>query len=614
VPSSPRSDTGGSGTDAREGRDADAREGRDADAVDRSRPADHVDGAPAGTADTAGAGSGTGSDEVAQPRLGPLGTLRFVWRQLTSMRTALLLLLLLAVAAVPGSLFPQRSSDPNGVIQYRAENPDLFGVLDRLQLFDVYTSAWFSAIYLLLFISLIGCVIPRTRHHLAALRARPPRTPARFSRLPVSREEPPLAGVDRTEAIDRAQALLERQGYRVERYTTARSDSVSAERGYLRETGNLIFHTALLGVLVTVGVGAGFSYTGQRVIVQGTSFTNVGSSYDSLTTSRFFSDASLVPYSIRLDDFTADYGLNASTGQAQALDFTADVTTTTADGDRRQQQVKVNEPLAIADTNVYLLGNGFAPVITVRDPDGTVVFSQPVPFLPQDNDLTSLGVVKVPDAAGEDLAFLGFFYPTAREGANGALASVWPDPDDPVMTLNVYTGDLGLDDGTAGGAYTLDTDTLTQLSGRGTDLPGVQLAPGETAELPDGRGTISFDELRRFVSLDIHHDPTQGWVLGFVVAGIAGLITSLFVPRRRMWVKATTGDAGGAGGGSGGDPGSGGVEEAGGVRLEYAGLARGEDPGLRRAVDELAAAHLGSLGRGGDHGAPAPRDRTAERT
>ena len=97
------------------------------------------------------------------------------------MRTALFLLLLLAIAAVPGSLVPQRSSDPNGVVQYFNDNPDLAPVLDAMQFFDVYTSVWFSSIYLLLFVSLIGCVVPRTMHHLQALRAKPPKTPARLS-------------------------------------------------------------------------------------------------------------------------------------------------------------------------------------------------------------------------------------------------------------------------------------------------------------------------------------------------------------------------------------------------------------------------------------------------
>ncbi|HEX6055984.1 MAG TPA: cytochrome c biogenesis protein ResB, partial [Intrasporangium sp.] len=104
---------------------------------------------------------------------------RWAWRQLTSMRTALFLLLLLAVAAVPGSVFPQRNIDSGRVADYLAQNPDTGPWLDRLGFFDVYASPWFSAIYLLLFVSLIGCIVPRTRVHLRALRATPPRAPAR---------------------------------------------------------------------------------------------------------------------------------------------------------------------------------------------------------------------------------------------------------------------------------------------------------------------------------------------------------------------------------------------------------------------------------------------------
>ena len=70
---------------------------------------------------------------MTQPKLGPVGWLRWFWRQLTSMRTALFLLLLLAIAAVPGSLVPQRSSDPNGVTKYFTDNPQLAPVLDKLQ-------------------------------------------------------------------------------------------------------------------------------------------------------------------------------------------------------------------------------------------------------------------------------------------------------------------------------------------------------------------------------------------------------------------------------------------------------------------------------------------------
>jgi cytochrome c biogenesis protein len=525
---------------------------------DPSRPADHIDAAAP-------------DDSITQPRLGPAGMLRFAWRQLTSMRTALVLLLLLALAAIPGSLVPQRSSDPNGVIRYRAENPDTFTVLDALGVFSTFTSPWFSAVYLLLFVSLVGCIVPRAKHHVDALRARPPRTPARLERLVGHRAAE--SDADAETSVATAAAILKRQGYRVERYATGRTLSVSAERGYRKETGNLVFHVALVGVLVAVGLGGGFGYTGQRVIVQDSAFANVLADYDSFHRGALFSESALEPYTLRLDDFEPTYDFQD--GVWHPLDFDAQLSVRERGGDWVPVSLRVNQPLEVGGTQVYLLGNGFAPVITVRDPDGEVVFAEAVPFLPQDGNLTSLGVVKIPDGLDAQLGMRAGYYPNPVTAESGALASWSPlDTGDGVLTLTVYRGDLGLDDGGPSNEYTLDIDGLEELAGR-EDALFLQL--GDRVDLPDGLGTVEFTELRRFVSLDIHHDPTQGWVLGFSLAAVAGLLLSLFTPRRRVWVTATP--------------------AAGGSRVEYAGLARGEDPALPAVVADLARAHAETLER-----------------
>ncbi|WP_300265258.1 cytochrome c biogenesis protein ResB [Microbacterium sp.] len=546
------------------------------DASDPLRPSDHVDG-------DAGA--------IAQPRLGFVGWLRWGWRQLTSMRTAIILLLVLAIAAIPGSIFPQRMADPNGVTQWERNNPDLFPILDALDLFDVYLSPWFSAIYLLLFTSLVGCVIPRIKHHVKALRAKPPRTPARLSRLEDHREavrtiDEADAEAEASRTIDVAHKQLGALGYRVQRYDangrSGRTYSVSAERGYWRETGNLLFHLALVGVLITVGVGGSFAYTGQRVVVEGQTFVNTLLDYESMNRGRFVSDDALSPYAMTLDSFDVTYQEYGSAASGQAGDFSANVTVR-ENGETREGSVRVNHPLPIAGDKIYLLGNGYAPTITVRNADGDVVYSNSVPFLPQDNNLTSLGVIKVTDGMPEQLGIAAFFYPTAAKLETGAYASAYGDLAAPLLTLDVYEGDLGIDDGTPRSVYVLDTEELTKLTGRTTDVESIELQPGETADLPGGRGTITFEDespaaatdysesVKRFVSLQIHHDESAVWVLVFALLALAGLMLALFVPRRRMWVKA--------------------VVAGGEVRLEYAGLARGEDPTLAAAVDDLATGH-----------------------
>jgi cytochrome c biogenesis protein len=550
-----------------------------------SRPSDHYE-----------ARTPRVEDSINQPQLGFTGWLRWFWRQLTSMRTALFLLLLLAIAAVPGSLVPQRSSDPNGVSQYFADNPDLAPVLDGVQAFDVYSSVWFSSIYLLLFVSLIGCVIPRTKHHLEALRAQPPRTPARMSRLAgfLTRQAP--AGADAAAAIDSAETLLKTGGYRVARFDNAtgseREFSVSAERGYLRETGNLVFHSALVGILVTVGFGSGFGFSGQRVLVEGQTFVNTISSYDSFNPGRFFDDRSLDPYALALDDFNVTYETTNRDAYGQPIDYIADVSVTHRGEEAKEGRVKVNDPLRTGGTDIYLLGNGYAPSITVKDPQGNVVFTDRIPFLPQDDNLTSLGVVKVPDGLEEQVGMIGFFYPTQAVSDTGAFFSSYPDLEYPTLTFRVYAGDLGIDDGVPKSVYQLDTDSMTALTGKGTGEKTLELQPGETQQLPNGLGSVTFDNANpnaepgdfsgsvpRFASFDIHRDPTQGWVLGFGILVLLGLLTSLFIPRRRVWVKAVE-------------------QEDGSVRLEYAGLARGEDPGLEQAVAQLADRHTNALDEG----------------
>ena len=513
--------------------------------MELKRPSDHID-AP---------------DIPTQPPLDATGWLRFFWRQLTSMRTALVLLLLLAIAAIPGSLVPQRSADPNGVIRWQRDDPELAALLDSLQMFDVYTSVWFSAIYILLFISLVGCILPRTTHHLKSLRQAPPKTPKNLSRLESYRSFP-VAG-DREEVLQRATEVLRSKRFKVAVF----DDSVAGETGYLRETANLVFHYALVAVLLGLAFGTGFKYSGQKVIIEGQTFTNQLASYDSFTAGVFVDETSLTPYALRLDQFTADYEFDTNSGLPNPLDFDAAMALT-RNGDEVIQNLKVNEPLDIAGTSVYLLGNGFAPWITVTDPEGRKVFSQPVVFLPQDANLTSVGVAKIPDGLSDQVGMVGFFYPTAVLTDSGALASVFPDPDRPVVTFNVFTGDLGLNEGVPRNVYDLDTDSMTQVAGGDTEAPPLVLGLGQTQELPQGLGTVTFESLPRFISVDIHRDPTQLPVGIATVFLIAGLVTSLFVVRRRVWVKV--------------------VDTPDGLMLEIGALAKGDDPGLDQVVADIA--------------------------
>ena len=382
-------------------------------------------------------------------------------------------------------------------------------MLDSLGVFETFGSPWFSAIYLLLFISLVGCVVPRTKHHFDALRARPPKTPARLQRLVGFTSGHDGRRMRRPPSPRRARCCGARATA-----PSCMATRVSAERGYLRETGNLIFHSALVGILVTVGVGGGFGYTGQKVIVQ-----------DELVHERAHRlrlvqpgpllrrDASSSRTRCASTSSPASTSSTSSNGKTQPLDFTAELSTRTQDGDWEPATLKVNSPLEIGGTEVYLLGNGYAPVITVRDPDGVPVYSGAIPFLPQDANLTSLGVVKVPDGLAEQLGIIGFFYPDPVQLDDGRLrlARRRTRATTASLTLTVYQGDLGLDTGAPVNVYSLDTDELEQIAGRDADVARARAhRRARPSTCRTASASIEFTGLQRFVSVDIHHDPTPG--------------------------------------------------------------------------------------------------------
>ena len=475
--------------------------------------------------------------------LTPMELARWAWRQLTSMRTALVLLFLLALAAIPGSIIPQDAISPSEVFAFREANPDLARWYDRIGLFHVYTSVWFGAVYVLLMLSLVGCIVPRARHYWRAFRAQPPNAPRNFTRLPVHHAWESGAPVD--EVRERAVRVLRSARFRLREYDDeAGRMVVAAERGRLREAGNLVFHLSVLVVLVGVAVGSLFGFKGGAYLVEGQGFANSLTQYDEFKPGALFDTADLAPFTLTLEDFEATYETSGDQRGA-ARSFDAEVRYQAAPGaPTRQAGLQVNEPLRIGDTSVFLVGNGYAPEITVRDGTGSVVFSGPVPFLPQDSSMTSSGVVKVPDARPVPLGFEGFFLPTVAITPERGPHSVFPEALDPAVVLTGYRGDLGMDDGRPQSVFVLDKDELTQLRAGGEPFR-LLLRPGQTRQLPGGAGSISLDGVSRATQLQISHTPGKGIALGGVLLGLAGLVTSLYIRPRRTWVRV-----GAAGGGS----------------------------------------------------------------
>jgi cytochrome c biogenesis protein len=457
---------------------------------------------------------------------------RWTWRTLTSMRTALILLALLALAAVPGSVLPQRgvSSDPAAVIRFTRDHPTLAVWLDRFYLFEVYSSPWFAAIYLLLLISMTGCVVPRCARLWRSSRAAPPAAPQNLARMPGHQSWDTEQAVPAV--LSSAAEELRRRGFRVRLDT----DEVRAERGYLREVGNLVFHLSLLVLLLGVAIGQLFGFEGRVALAEKSAFSNVISQYDEFNPKALTDVNDLEPLSFTLDDFRVSFE-TAAPRRGEPRQFAAELSYTKNPGSPTEKvAVRPNHPLDVNGTKVFLTGHGYAPRVIVRDGGGDVVFTGPVIFLPNDASYASDGVVKVPDARPEQLGFEGFFLPTAAVGPQGPY-SAFPDALNPQLFLTVYTGDLGLSGGVPQSVYTLDKTDLEQVR-VGDDPFASALRVGETMTLPDGQGRLTFDGVSRFANFQIAYDPGKEISLIAAVMLMVGLTASLMIRRRRIWVRA----------------------------------------------------------------------------
>ena len=479
-------------------------------------------------------------EPVRPPALGVLGGLRWTWRQLTSMRTALFLLFLLAVAAVPGSVFPQRGVAPLRVGEYFQDHPTLAPILDKVSLFDVYAAPWFAAIYLLLLVSLAGCILPRCLQYARKLRAKPPAHPRNLGPAARARERRARPDVDEAaQSMPPSGAAL-----RAVSASTAGSRwhmSVAAEKGYLHEFGNLVFHSRSVVILLGVAWGSLFGYRGTVVVVEGEGFANILTQYDDFVPGRGFRPAMLAPFSFTLDDFDAKF-LEAGPrrGQPDRLPGQRDLPRSPRRGavaaaiavnkplnGRRRQGLPARQRLR-ARTSRCVTGTG------TSSSQGRSQRCRRTRLSPR--RLRSRCLTHCRSSWGSTSPSRRR-RPTEVDPSTGPR-SVFPEDDDPRVYLGAWAGDLGLDAGVPQNVYAAGHQR------NGADRPEGPHCPARRGSCQADRGSITFDGLSEFGNFQVAHDPGGSLVLLGAVAAILGIMASLLVKRRRVWVACRVRRAG----------------------------------------------------------------------
>jgi cytochrome c biogenesis protein len=492
----------------------------------------------------------------APPRVTIRQSFALVWRTLRSMRTALVLLFLLAAAAAVGSLLPQIPNSPERVASYRLAHP-FFGTLFlRAGFFDVYGSWWFALILTLLFVSLIACLLPRSRAMIRTIRQRPIQA-REIDAFPQYREL--RVAAEPAAATATARTVLRHHGYRVALAEDGRA--VAAEKGALREIGSLVFHWAFLVLLVAVIVGKGTGYVGHATIVEGQTWTDAAFNYDGdLRTGRFSSGAH-TGIGIKLLDYS-----DAFRQSGVPMDFTSKVDLLNPDGTlARADTVTINHPVSFDGVRIFQFGFGWAPVVTITE-GGATIYHGPVVMgqdaQPGDNPLTVpwVGFVKLPTLRPQ-VAIKLELYPDSVAYFAGLIAGV-PQPmtraNHPFMRYSVWKGKLldpslsGLDTrlmhqvatGGIGRGWTVDLARGCVTSGASSSNLPRQLA-GTVCPAGAASGlTMSFPELRQYSRLQISRDTTVPWVLGAAILILAGLVAAMYSSRRKLWVRAEPKDAG----------------------------------------------------------------------
>jgi len=470
---------------------------------------------------------------MAAPALTLRSSTALAWRTLRSMRTALVLLLLLALASVAGSLVPQVGVAEARIAATFRDHPLRARIYEQLGLFDVYGSWWFTLLYVLLLVSLGACLLPRTRALVRNLRARP--SPAR--ELDGLRHYAEVSvGEDPDRAIAGARRLLRRRRFRVHRADGR--PALAADKGLAREAGSLLFHWSFFLLLIGIVWGKGTGFTGTAVVVEGQTWVEAHANYDgTVREGRFFGeDHSGIR--LEVEEFRATY---RPTGQPE--DFVTVGRLSRADGSvAREVEIRVNEPAVLDGVRFYQFGYGWAPVVEVER-DGEPIASAPI-VCTQATPPTGVSrlqlpwdcVLKLPSLRPQ-LALELVLWPDSRSlyalldtGTAMPMFRAFA----PVMTYRLYRGDLGL--GSPQRTTVLDTSRMREVSSGA-------IGAGETVDLGDGV-TMRFADLREYTVLQVGRDRGLWIVLLAAILLLVGLLPALYSSRRKLWVSAEPHDGG----------------------------------------------------------------------
>lgn len=309
------------------------------------------------------------------PRRRSLPPHTWIYRQLTSMRVALLLLGALALLTLAGTLLAQAPaevrSDPGAYAEWldsvRPRYGGWTGVLDTLGLFSVFSSIWFKGLLVLLSASLISCSVRNVpRLWRRATRPRMVMTGAFFERAPhragIASQADAKASLDAIRSTFRSHLF----------HTSIRRDGddvhVCADRFRWGPFGRIVAHLSFVVILIGAALTATSGFRDEGFAVPVGETMKVGHGTD---------------LAVRATSFSDTYYLSG-----EPRDYTSSLVLYRDGKPVKSQEVRVNHPMRYEGVSFYQSFFGPSVVVRAEDTDGRVLFDRSVPMLYGSKDET----------------------------------------------------------------------------------------------------------------------------------------------------------------------------------------------------------------------------------
>jgi cytochrome c biogenesis protein len=168
---------------------------------------------------------------------------RRIWRTLSSIKTGVVLIILVVIFSVAGTVILQRPmTDPDDM--QRAYSPTMLRFLDATGLTDVFHARWFVGLMVLVSLSIIAASVERFPHAWRYF-ARPYKSPDESFRRALTTQAQ-IAISDEERGLSAAERALRHQGLRSERIVRPNSFSLFSERHRISEMAVYIVHASLL--------------------------------------------------------------------------------------------------------------------------------------------------------------------------------------------------------------------------------------------------------------------------------------------------------------------------------------------------------------------------------